>query len=1036
MKKILMLFVLIATGAFALGQQVQYVRGTVTSSEDGLGVPSVMISVKGTTVGTMSDADGKYSLNVPADANTLVFTYVGMKKVETLIEGRSVIDIVMAPDLQLMDEIVVVGYGVQKKSEVTGSISSVKGDDIATLATPSFDTQLGGRSAGVQVATTTGILGETPRMNIRGVSSISSGTYPLVVVDGVPVWTGGVNYGGASANALGDINPADIESMEILKDGSATAIYGSRAANGVILITTKKGSRDQGKFQLTYNMYAGVAQPVRLFDLLNAEEFEVINNEKRSNNGQSAIASSTGAKEGTYDTDWQSAVLRSNAFQMDHNLALTGATEQTSYYFSIGYSNQEGIAKPNMMERFSVRGNVDQKVTKWLNMGVNVGITKAFYSGLNTGTNSLSGNIFSAIRQMPNVPIYDTTDPTGYNIDDVNPDYVGRWNNVQSIGDNLPNIMYVIDHNKYESTTNRIIGSTYAQINFTPWLFWKTQLSIDQSNADSYLYWNPTHGDGKGYKGYAYNTFTTWPRWNLQNILNFNKTFAENHNVGVTLINEYQYVKGHSFAAYAQDLASDFFNNSIISGTAGTMSIGGSMSDNGFISYAARANYNYAGKYFLQGSIRYDGISSLPTANKWGLFPGASVGWTISKENFFSGLTNIVNDLKIRASYAEVGNVNIGDYPYLGLYSSAKYADNNGIAYSQAGNDQLQWEKSTKYDAGLDAQFMEGRFGLTFDYYQNSIEDMILAAPYPASLGIPGNSINKNIGSMKNWGYEFSVNAWAFRTNDFTWQIDANVTLPNNKVLSLVNNADIVGEYRIIRVNEPIYSLYGYKYWGVNEANGNPVYYKADGTTLVQLNYPANAVYLFNPDNPGDVTTTSTFGAADKMIVGQTHPKFFGGLTSNMTYKNFDLNILLRYSAGNYIMNRTRTDLLNLAFTNNGAEILGRWQSTSNPGDGWIPRLYFGGSNFVYKPETTNSMFVEKGDFLKISNIQLGYTFPKALISRIGLEKLRVYVQAQDLFMFTPYTGIDPEMENYQTGVDFNGSPRQRVITGGISVTL
>ncbi len=1036
MKKILMFFVLVfAAGAIAFGQQVQSIRGTVTSSEDGLGVPGVMISVPGTTIGTMTDADGKYVLSVPAGANTLLFTYVGMKRVEAQIAGRNVVDVVMAPDLQQMEEIVVVGYGVQRKSDVTGSIASVKGDAIAGLATPSFDAQLGGRSAGVQVAATTGILGETPRMNIRGVSSISSGTYPLVVVDGIPVFTGNIAAGGAAANALGDINPADIESMEILKDGSATAIYGSRAANGVILITTKKGSSEQGKYRLTYNTYVGVAQPVRLFDLLNAAEFVAISNEKRANYNQTPIASSTGAKEGNFDTDWQRAVLRTDAFQMDHNLALTGSTEQTNYYFSIGFSDQEGIAKPNEMQRYSVRGNVDQKVNKWLTMGVNVGVTKSAYSGLNSGTNALSGNIFSAIRQHPNVPIFDPDDPTGYNIDDVNSDYVGRWNNIFSIGDNLPNIMYVVDHNKYESKVNRIIGNTYAQLTFTPWLNWKTQLSIDQSTSESYLFWNPQHGDGKGYKGYAYNAFYNLLRWNLQNILNFNKTFATNHNVGVTLINEYQYTKSNDFAAYAQDLSNEFFNQNVISGTAGTMSIGGGMSDNGFISYAARANYNYAGKYFLQGSIRYDGISSLPEANQWGVFPGASVGWTISKENFFSGLTDIVSDLKFRASFAKVGNVNIGNYPYLGLYGSAKYADNNGIAYSQAGNDQLKWEKSTKYDIGLDAQFLEGRFGLTFDYYLNTIEDMILAAPYPASLGIPGNSINKNIGSMKNWGYEFSVNAWAVRNKDFTWRLDANVTLPDNKVLSLVNDADIVGEYRIIRVNEPIYTLYGYKYWGVNEANGNPVFYKLDGT-LVQLNYLTNNSYVFDPENPSDLSTTAGFGAADKQMVGRTHPKFFGGLTSNMTYKNFDLSIMLRYSAGNYVMNRTRVDLLNMAFTNNSTEILDRWQSTSDPGNGWVPRVYYGASNFLFKPETTNTLFVEKADFLKVSNIQLGYNLPKSLINRVGIQNLRIYVQGQDLFMFTPYTGIDPEMENYQTGVDFNGSPRQRVVTGGLSVTF
>ncbi|MRR20456.1 TonB-dependent receptor [bacterium] len=1036
MKKILMIFLLaITTGMLAFAQTVQ-IRGTVTSSEDGVGIPGVMISVKGTTVGTMTDADGKYTLNVPAGSTTLVFTYVGMQKVETDIAGRTVIDVVMAPDLQVMDEIVVVGYGTQKKSDVTGSISQVKGEAIAGLATPSFDAQLAGRSAGVQVSTTSGILGSTPRMNIRGVSSISSGTYPLVVVDGIPIFTGNTSAGGASANALGDINPADIESMEILKDGSATAIYGSRAANGVILITTKKGGKDQGKYKITYSMYAGVAQPVRLFDLLNADEFVTINNEKRSNYGQSAIASSTGAKPGTYDTDWQAAVLNSNAFQMDHTLALTGATDRTSYYFSIGYSDQEGVAKPNSMQRYSVRASVDQKVTKWLNMGVNLGYTKSEYYGLNQGSNALSGNIFSAIRQHPNVPIYDPDDPTGYNIDDVNTDLVGRWNNIQTIGDNLPNIMYVIDHNKYESKVNRLIGNTYLQVNFTPWLNYKAQLSIDQSQSDAYLYWNPTHGDGKGYKGYAYNSFNNWLRWNFQNILSFNKTFAQDHNVAVTLINEYEYTKGYNFAAYGQDLSNEFFNQNIISGTFGTMSIGGGMSDQGFISYAARGNYNYAGKYFIQGSVRYDGISSLPEANKYGLFPGASIGWTISKENFFSGLTNVVNDLKIRASYAEVGNVNIGSYPYLGLYGSAKYADNNGIAYAQAGNDQLQWEKSTKYDIGLDIQFLEGRIGATFDYYLNNIDDMILAAPYPASLGIPGNSINKNIGSMKNWGYELSVSAWILRGKDFEWLVDANITLPNNEVLSLVDDADIVGEYRIIRVNEPINALYGYKYWGVNEANGNPVFYKADGETLVQLNYPNSKVYTYNPSNPADMTTESSFTASDKMILGNTQPKYFGGLTSRMTYKNFDLNIMMRYNDGNFIMNRTRVDLMNLAFTNNGAEILGRWQSASEPGDGWTPRLYYGSSNFINKPETSNSRFVESGGYFKINNIQLGYNLPLSLISRAGLSNVRVYVQAQDLIMITKYTGIDPEMDEYQVGVDFNGSPRQRVITGGLSVTL
>ena len=1031
MKKILLIFVLVlVTGAMVLAQTVQ-IRGTVTSAEDGLGIPGVTISVKGTTMGTMTDGAGKYSINAPLDATTLVFTYVGMKKVETMIEGRQVIDLVMEPDLQLMDEVIVVGYGTQKKSDVTGSITQVKGDEIAGLATPSFDAQLAGRSAGVQITTQNGILGATPRMRIRGISSISSDTYPLVVVDGIPIFTGDLG-GETSINALGDINPADIESMEILKDGSATAIYGSRAANGVILITTKKGGKELGRNNLTYSAYFGVASPVRLFDLMNAEEFIEIANEKLANAGRSPLAE-VNSIHPSVDTDWQSEVLNSKAFQMDHNLAMSGGNEKLAYYFSLGYTSQEGVAKPNQMDRFTLRANVDQTITKWLKVGATVGATKTKYSGMNTGTNSLSGNIFNAIRQAPNTPVFDADTETGYNIDAENTNLVGRWNNGATIDDNLTNIVYIIDHNVYKSEITRILANAYGLVTFTPWLNYKFGINVDQAGTDGFLYWNPVHGDGASYGGIVEQTQDKSFRWNIQNILSFAKTFAADHNVSATLISEYESTLNNGFWADGLGLSSEFFNQNMISGTAATMETGGYMNDNGFISYAGRLNYNYAGKYFIQGSFRYDGISKLPMANKWGVFPGASVGWTVSKETFFEGLTSVVNDMKIRASYAKVGNTGIGNYPYLGLYGAAKYGDYNGIAYSQAGNSNLKWETSSKYDAGVDLQFLEGRFGLTFDWYLNKIEDMILDRPYPASLGIPGNSISENVGSMKNWGYEFSANAFAVRTKDLTWEIDVNLTLPSNEVTKLVGGQDMTQTYTIIREGEPIYSLYGYKYWGVNEANGFPVYYKADGT-LVQLNAANSGVYVFNESNPSDLSTTSTLVSSDKMLIGNTLPTYFGGINSKLTYKNFDLNVMFRYSGGNKVMNRTKNDLWSMNFDNNSRDILNRWQSASEPGDGRVPRLYYYQGTFLLKTGDANTMFVENGGFVKVSNIQIGYNFPKSLVNRAGIENLRVYVQGQDMFIFTKYTGIDPEMES--TGVDYNGSPRQKVITAGLTLTL
>jgi TonB-linked SusC/RagA family outer membrane protein len=1043
MKKILMLFSLfLITGSLVLSQTVQ-ITGTVTSSEDGLAMPGVFVSVKGTTIGAITAVDGKFAISAPANAQTLVFSFVGFRTKEVAIEGKTRIDVVLEMDVFKVDEIVVVGYGVQRKREITGAITAVKGEDLKSLATPSFDAQLAGRSAGVQVTTQTGVLGETPRLRIRGIGSISSGTYPLVVVDGVPIQTGGLG-GNASANALGDINPADIESMEILKDGSATAIYGSRASNGVLLITTKRGV--SGKIKVNYNNYFGTAQPIRLFDLLKAKDFEMISNEKRTNRSQTAIAFSDGtAFPGrTFDTDWQMAVLRKNAFQQDQNLSLAGASEQSSYYFSLGYTKMQGVTRPNEMERFTIRTNLDQKVKKWLNIGTNVGITRSDYFGLNTGANSLSGNIFSAIRQLPNTPVYNPLHPTGYNIDDIvypapvsatgDPNLVGRWNNLFSIGDNIPNIRYVLDNNVSRSSIYRILANAYTQINILRSLNFKTQLGVDNSLTEGFSYTNPLHGDGRSANGYVGNNMSKGAIWNLQNILSFNKTFFTDHTFAVTLVNEFQFSRNNSFSANGSNLSNDFFRYNIISGSYGTQSSGGSLSEQGFISYAGRFNYNFKGKYFLQGSLRYDGISALPKANKWGLFPGASIGWTLTKEPFLSGITNIISDLKIRASYAKVGNVNIGRYPYLGLYGSSKYADYNGIAFSQLGNDQLKWETSTKYDIGFDALFTDGKYKLTFDYFLNNQDGLILDAPIAPSLGVPGNSVAKNIGSMKNWGYEISAEAYIIRNNDFSWSVDGNVSFVDNKVTSLYLDKDMTGNYSIIRVGESISSIFGWEYAGVNMANGNPLYYKADGT-IIQGNIANSAWVTYNPNDPTNVSIpASALVTADKKIIGPSLPTYFGGVNTKVSYKGLDFSAMFRFSGGNYIYNRTRVDLLGMNFTNNGTEILGRWKSITEPGDGWTPKLWYGGSNFVNQPDQGLTRWIEKGNFTKLSTITIGYTFPKEWMRKIGVDNLRIFAQGQDLFMITKYTGIDPEMES--GGQDYNGTPKQRVITFGINLSL
>ena len=432
--------------------------------------------------------------------------------------------------------------------------------------------------------------------------------------------------------------------------------------------------------------------------------------------------------------------------------------------------------------------------------------------------------------------------------------------------------------------------------------------------------------------------------------------------------------------------------------------------------------------------MRYDGISALPEANKWGIFPGGSLGWTVTKEPFMSGITNILSDLKVRTSYAQVGNTSIGNYPYLGLYGSAKYADYNGIAFSQIGNDQLQWETSKKFDVGFDALFFDGKYKFSFDYYLNDQDGLILSAPIPNSLGVPGNSIDKNIGQLRNWGFEFSGEAYIFRKGDFSWQVDANLTLARNEVISLVAGQDITAENTIIREGESMSSIYGYEYLGVNAANGNPLYQKADGT-VIQGNIPNSTYYVYDASNPTDLTTSSTLSSTlDKKIFGPSLPTFYGGINSRVNYKGFDFTVMFRYSGGNYIMNSTRRDLVNLNFVNNGSEILGRWQSVDAPGDGWTPRLWFAGATFVNLTGHATTRFIEKGDFLKLQTLTLGYTLPNQVVKKVGLTSLRIFAQGQDILMLTKYTGIDPEMES--GGVDLNGTPRQKVITFGINLGL
>ncbi|HLZ15882.1 MAG TPA: SusC/RagA family TonB-linked outer membrane protein, partial [Cyclobacteriaceae bacterium] len=756
MRKILQLKIVFVVLLFsgAAWAQTRTISGKVTSVEDGTPLPGVNVVVKGTTNGTTTDADGKYSLSLSEGATTLTFSFIGLATQQVDIGDRTIVDIQMANDVKQLSEIVVVGYGTQERKDLTGSLASVKGSDISNLATPSFDQQLAGRASGVNVSIPSGLIGQAPVIRVRGVNSISNGADPLIVVDNMPITTGS-NSAIISNNALADINPNDIESFEVLKDGSATAIYGSRGANGVILITTKKGRKGSGKAQVSYDNYFGWANTFKRYDVLNANQFVQIQNEKFTNAGSAPQANPMTVNGKPVDTNWQDQVFRTGFIQ-NHALSVSGASDKTSYFFSVGWTDQKGATMSNALQRYTFRSNFDHKATKWLSIGTDMGLTRTKTIGLNAGSNALSGNIFNALNEFPNVPVYNA-DGT-YNIQGA---VTGRGANLSNNQAALPNIAYVLAHNVNNATAYRLVGNAHAEASVLKDFKIRTQIGVDALFNDDFLYRDPKQGDGFP-SGTVFQQFSPTIRWNWQNTVNYIKILAEDHKINVTGGFEYQKATFSNYAAFGQNLSNPYFGQfgNIIGGTLLTQQIGGDLQENGFSSYFGRANYSYKDKYLVQGTFRSDALSSLAPGVRTGFFPGASLGWRISNEEFFKSASFLssVSALKLRASYAQVGNSFLqSNYPYADTFTGVTYGVQNGLSYGNTGNINLKWETSKKLDYGLDLGLFNDRITLTADYYLNKVDGLIIKSPTAPSLGIPGNAIFKNVGALENSGIELRV---------------------------------------------------------------------------------------------------------------------------------------------------------------------------------------------------------------------------------------------------------------------------------------
>ena len=1041
MRKFLLLSLVLMLAALTSWAQ-RTITGRVTDA-NGNPVPGASVQVQNTRVGTVTKDDGTFSLNVPANGRTLTISAVGMTPQDVAVGTKTSLSVSLQSNSgSNLQEVVVVGYGTQQKKAFTGSSSKVNPQQISTLMTPSVDKELAGRAAGVQVTNSSGTVNAPATIRIRGIQSINQSNQPLVIVDGVPIIQGNLSAT-TNSNALADINPADVESIEVLKDGAALNIYGSRGAAGVIQITTKRGQK--GQLRLNYDGFVGFSNVAKKYDLLNADQFVTIANEKSANAANPATAPKAGINPGGVNTDWQDEVLVKNAPVTNHNLSIAGGSNRTTYYLSLNYGSQQGVVKSNWNKTYRIRANLDNEINNFIRIGNNITLSRQENTDQNTGTNSLGGAIASTLRLLPNVSPYDANNPTGFNVN-LAANNIPNGPNSQGVDANWFNVAFLLKNNQYYSEQYRIIDNAFIEISPVKGLKLRSQFQYDMLNDYAFQSWDPRHGDGFSAIGYVYNADQNFTNMVWQNYFNYNFSL-NSHNFYLTGGYEVTKARTKWLSASGQNVADLFYlQKNLISGSAATPGVGGNFSESGIESFFGRLNYDYRNRYFAQVSFRRDGQSSLAPGKKYGNFPGFSVGWRPSEESFWKSngfLSNTIGDVKVKASYATVGNP-LSGLPYLSTFGTAPYGNINGIAVNAIGNTDLQWETSKKYDAGLEVGLLKGRINITTDWFLNDINNLVLNVPSPLSAGIPGNSIPQNVGTMQNRGIEFGVDASIIRKKDFSWNVNVNYSSVHNEMKSLYSIAGTPtkfinnGSYNIIRVGDPVNIIYGYRFAGVNTANGYPMYYKADGS-LVLHNIPNGGYYFIkSADDPGTITTANqtslTFN--DRTDLGQAIPTWYGGLTNSLNYKQFGLEFLLRYSGGNKIMNITRQEaLLDQAFVNNSTEILQRWQKPGQVTN--VPKLIYGQGNNINQVGLATSRFVESGNYLRLQNVILTYALSPATLQRIAggtIRSIRIYVQGQNLHVWTKYSGADPD--NHTTlGLENPGLPPQvRTISFGLNV--
>jgi TonB-linked SusC/RagA family outer membrane protein len=986
--------------------QTRTISGTVTSADDGSTLPGVNVVLKGTTVGTVTSIDGKYTLSVPADGGTLVFSFVGLASQEVEIGTQSVINLQMVQDVTELSEVIVTGYGVEQKRDLTGSVASIKSDVIQDLPMQSFDRAMQGRAAGVQISSGSGQPGGAINVIVRGYSSLADNT-PLYIVDGVQVNTGGI-AGGGSTNALAGINPNDIESIDVLKDAAASAIYGAQAANGVVIITTKRGKKNQTNLNFGYQR--GWVKPQNLYDVMNAQQFAEIkeeaylNNPARDVNDAYAQFGNPNDPSSLTPEDWVDRMFRTGDIEI-YNLTLSGGNEATQFYVSASYESQEGQVIQSEWDRANVRMNIDHNFNQKIRVSSQLSLARQHSFGAIEGGNFVNGPFQSAFVSQPNSPAIDPE--TGeYNPYPAHLPETGAGHNFNY------NILQGVNLERREAYTVQSLASMTISYKILPSLTAQAFGGLDFQDSQSINERPATIPAFAALNGQTSVTNARYLNYNLNGTLSYNEKFGD-HSVSVIGGYEFKEEIVTTEAATGRGYASPEFR--LLGQAATPFSVGGTWTGYRRNSVFGKATYDYKNKYLINGTIRRDGNSRFGSNNKFGTFWAVGAAWRLTQEAFMDNVS-LFDDLKLRASWGVLGNSNgIGNFSALGSYGGgAQYNGNPGQRPIRLENDLLSWEREEQITIGVDFAVLGSRLYGAVDFWRSDTDDQLFTIPLPSDSGFGG--ITGNAGSVRNQGIEIELGAVVVDAGGFKYTTDFNISFQENELTELPNGEERIGNDLI--VGEPVNFVYGVPYAGVNPANGKAMWYDSLG----------NPVYRTQE--------------RDGRVLGSSIPKTFGGWAHNLSYKGITLEVFFQYSLD---YKTFLGDLYNLAYagaTNDNQLVsqLDRWQE---PGDITnVPIAVDGGQvdGFDQRfPGFAPSRFVDDGGYIRLKQVTLGYDLPISVLDRIGLKRFYVFAQALNLYTWTNYSGIDPEVIEYNNnaGISTYGTyPNGKQFTLGVNIGL